>query len=76
MLREDGTARVTSTVYNPVYGNPFQAATPIYSMRSYSPHISNIGIGIENIGGTRALPHGWNLSGDYYFGRIWNYTRS
>ena len=76
VLREDGTARVTSTVYNPVYGNPFQAATPIYSMRAYSPHISNIGIGIENFGGTRALPHGWNLSGDYYFGRIWNYTRS
>ena len=76
VLREDGTARVTSTVYNPVYGDPFEGATPIYSVRTYSPHISNIGIAIENFGGTRALPHGWNVSGDYYFGRIWNYTRS
>lgn len=76
VLREDGTARVTSTVYNAVYGNPFANATPIHSMRTYSPHLTNIGIAIENFGGTRALPHGWNLSADYYFGRLWNYTRS
>ena len=76
VLREDGTARVTSTVYNPVYGNPFQNATPIHSLRTYSPHVSDPSIAIENFGGTRSLPHGWNLSGDYYFGRIWNDARS
>jgi hypothetical protein len=76
ILREDGVHRVTSTVYNPVYGNPFAGATPIYSMRVLAPHITNLDWAAENIGGTRALPFGWNLSGDYYIGRFWNYARS
>jgi len=74
--REDGVERVTSTVYNPMYNNPFQGATPIHSMREFNPHISNVTWGAANIGGTRALPQGWNLSVDYYFARIWNDTRS
>jgi hypothetical protein len=76
VLREDGVSRVTSTVYNPVYGSPFAGATPIHSMREFSPHLSNISFAIENIGGTRALPHGWNLSADLYIARIWNEGRS
>ena len=76
VLREDGTARITSTVYNPVYGNPFLNATTIHSMRQFSPHLTNLTWAAENIGGTRSLPRGWNLSADYYFGRIWNYSRT
>jgi hypothetical protein len=76
VLREDGVHRVTSTIYNPVYGNPLLGATPIQSMREYSPGLSNLTWGAENIGGTRVLPGGWNLSVDYYLGRIWNYTRT
>jgi hypothetical protein len=76
MQREDGVNRITSTIYNPVYGNPSSGAVPIYSIREYSPHISNISWAAENIGGTRALPRGWNLSIDYYLGRIWNDTHS
>ena len=74
--REDGTQRITSTIYNPVYGNPFVGATPINSMRTTAPSLGNLTWSAENIGGTYAFPHGWNLSGDYYLGRIWNYTRS
>jgi hypothetical protein len=74
--RMDGVNRVTSTIYSPVYGDPFMGATPIHSIREFSPHISNLTWGAENIGGTRALPHGFNLSADYYIGRIWNFTRS
>jgi hypothetical protein len=74
--RMDGVNRVTSTIYNPVYGDPFTGATPIHSIREYSPHISNLTWGAWNLGGTRTLPHGFNLSADYYMGRIWNYTRS
>ena len=85
LLREDGTQRVTSTVYNPVFCDspnpppncsPFTGATTINSMRTTAPHLSNLTWSAENIGGTRAFPHGWNLSADYYLGRIWNYTRS
>jgi hypothetical protein len=74
--REDGIERITSTIYNPIYGNPFANATPIYSIRQYSPHIANIAWAAENIGGTRMLGRGWNLSVDSYIGRIWNDTRS
>jgi Carboxypeptidase regulatory-like domain len=74
--RMDGVNRITSTIYNPLYGDPFSGATPIHSIREFSPHISNLTWGAENIGGTRTLPHGFNLSADYYIGRIWNFTRS
>jgi hypothetical protein len=76
VLREDGVKRVTSTIYNPVYGNPFVGATIIHSMRKFAPHIGNLTSISENIGGTWAFAHGWTLSGDYYLGRVWNDTRS
>jgi hypothetical protein len=74
--REDGIERVTSTIYNPVYGNPFADATPIHSIRQFNPHIALTNWAPENIGGTCSLPHGWNLSADYYFSRAWNETRT
>ncbi|MEO6803456.1 MAG: carboxypeptidase-like regulatory domain-containing protein [Granulicella sp.] len=74
--RQDGVERVTSIIYNPVYGDPFANATPIHSIRRFSPHISNLTWAAENVGGTRALPHGWNFSLDYYVGRFWNYART
>jgi hypothetical protein len=76
VLREDGTLRVTSTIYNPVYGSPFTGATPIYSYREFAPHLINSNWEVENIGGTRALPHGWNLSTDYYIAHMWNELRT
>ncbi|MGA7155858.1 MAG: carboxypeptidase-like regulatory domain-containing protein [Acidobacteriaceae bacterium] len=88
ILREDGTERVTSTIYNPVCGgaagaafspttcNPFTDATPIHSKREYAPHFGDLTWAAENIGGTKKLPAGFNLSLDYYVGRIWNYMRS
>jgi hypothetical protein len=80
VLREDGVARVTRTVYNPAYnpagGDPYAGTTPIYSARTFSPGITNVSYAIENIGGTRTLPHGWNLSLDYFQGRIWNDQRT
>ena len=76
VLREDGVHRVTSTVYNPIYGSPFLNATPIHTMRQFNPKIANINWVAENVGGTRSLPKGWNLSLDYYIGRLWNDARS
>jgi hypothetical protein len=80
VLRENGVARVTRTAYNPAYnpasGDPYAGTTPIYGARSFAPGITNVSYAIENIGGTRALPHGWNLSLDLYLGRIWNDQRT
>ncbi len=75
-LREDGVNRVTSTIYNPVYGNPFAGATPIHSIRTYNPNLANLTWGALNIGGTRTLPKNWNLSADFYYGRFWNNIRT
>ena len=74
--REDGINRITSLVYNPVFGNPLAGATPIHAVRTYNPHLTNLAWGAGNLGGTRTLPHGWNLSADWYYGRIWNDVRS
>ena len=77
VMREDGINRVTSTVYNPASAsNPLVGATVIHSVRQFNPKIANINWAAENIGGTRSLPKGWNLSLDYYIGRIWNDVRS
>lgn len=76
LQREDGTTRVTRTVYNPVFGDPFTGTAPIFSQRTLAGGLSNATFSIENVGGTRALPHGWNLSLDYYIARIWNEGRS
>jgi len=77
LMRMDGVNRVTSTVYNPVYGNPLgNDAAVIHSIRTTAPHLSNISFSIENIGGSHEFPHGWSISADYYTARIWNYSRS
>jgi hypothetical protein len=76
VLREDGIARVTSTIYNPIFGNPFLNATPIHSVRQFAPHIGNSTKGIENVGASHAFPHNWTLSGDFYRDRFWNALRS
>jgi len=77
LQREDGVNRITSTVYNPVYNDPFGGgATTIHSIRQASPHLQNITFAIENIGGTHTFPHGWSVNTDIYWGRIWNYTRT
>ena len=77
LLRMDGVHRVTSTIYNPVYNDPLSnGAQVIHSIRTISPHLSNITFSIENIGGSHEFPHGWSVSADYYTARIWNYTRT
>ena len=76
VLREDGVRRITSTVYNPVYENPFLGGTPIHSERRFSPHISNIGDASEDLGGSYNLGLGFRIDADYSFARIWNDLRS
>lgn len=76
VLRSDGTERVISTVYNPVFGSPFAGATPIHTVRRYAPHIANIGEGSEEIGGSYNFGHGLEMSVDLGHSRIWNDLRS
>jgi hypothetical protein len=83
ILRMDGTERVTSIIYNPLCSsvtsascNPFVGATPIHSERTVAPGLPNLFYGIENLGVSRSLPHGWSLSTDFYLGQLWHYGHS
>ena len=77
LLRMDGMHRITSIVYNPVYGDPFSGnPTTIQSYRRVNPHLTNLTFSIENVGFTKTLPGGWNLSSDFYLARFWNYART
>jgi hypothetical protein len=77
LLREDGGHRVTSTVYNPAYNDPLgDSAAVIHSIRQAAPHLQNLTIAIENVGGTHTFPHGWTLNTDVFWGRLWNYART
>lgn len=76
LLREDGVERITATVYNPVYGNALGAgSTPVYSQR-VAPDLRNIAYGIGEVGASKSLPHGWNLTGEIVGIRLWNDPRT
>jgi hypothetical protein len=83
VLREDGVHRITTTLnsptctpgpFSPTTCNP--TGTAIYSQRQLQPTLTQGSYAIQNIGGTYALPKGWNLSADYYYGRLWNMVRT
>ena len=61
--REDGVQRVTSLVYDPVYGNPFSAgAATIHAERTLQPGFRAPLSAIAEIGANKTLPHGWVVS--------------
>lgn len=77
LLGQDGITHITSTIYNPVYGNPTSGnPTMISSYRTQAPHLTDPMWEIDEIGGSRSLPKGWNLSLDYATGGIWNAIQS
>ena len=61
--REDGVHRVTSLVYNPVYGSPFSAgATTLHAERTLGPgFVSPLSLNFD-AGGRIAFAHGWSFS--------------
>ena len=48
--RMDGIQRITSTIYSPIFGDPFSGATPIHSFRSVNPAFCNFIQGSANVG--------------------------
>ncbi len=76
LRRLDGVQRTMSTIYSPVYGNPFQGATPIGTVRTQARGLSSITFSEEQFEVDRALAHGWNLMGTFYWLRGWNQSRT
>ena len=74
--REDGNYRITSLVYNPVYGNPFQGATPIHAERTQSP---TLGLPVYVFGEfnvSKDLPFGFNINAESVFLRFLTHART
>ncbi len=77
LQREDGVHRITSTVYNPVFGDPLGPGAPVvHAARSISPHLTQASISIESLGIARDLPYGLSISLQQNWARIWNYSRT
>ena len=76
VMREDGVQRITSTVYNPIYGDPFSSGTPIHSVRRFSPHISSANNVSQEEGITYDLGLGFHVSAAYSSNRMWNDLRT
>lgn len=76
VMREDGARRITSTIYSPVYDDPFSTGTPIYSERRFSPHISNVDNVSQEEGAAYDLGLGFYLSASFSSNRMWNDLRT
>ena len=63
LLREDGTARVTSLVYNPVYGAPATSGSSVvHALRSVAPNYNSNQAVMAQIGAQKTLPFGFTVS--------------
>ena len=74
--RLDGVHRIMSTIYSPVYGNPFVGATPISTIRTQAQGFTAFTFSEEQFEVDRVLPHGWNMMGTVYWLRGWNLGRT
>lgn len=62
--REDGVERITSLVYNPVFGNPFARATPIHALRTLAPGFNNAVYLYAEFNVSKDLPKGFNINAE------------
>lgn len=63
-------------MYSPVYGNPYLNATPIRTVRQFSPHFSDAYFSEQQLELDHNLRGGWNVAGTAYWLSVWNDGRS
>ena len=68
--REDGVQRVTSLIYGPGYGKPFNGATPILARRTMAPGLNAPTNIIGDFSVSKDLPFGFNINAESIFIRI------
>ena len=77
LLREDGTARVTSLVYSPVYGDPATTGSSvIHAIRTLAPNYNSNQNIMAQIGANKTLPFGFNLATNVIYIRGWHQERT
>jgi hypothetical protein len=84
---DDGTQRVSNTVYNPSCPGKFDPSTctplatgtiipSIQSIRTVAPNFRDISFAIENVGFSKTFPKGFILTADYYIAQLWHSART
>jgi hypothetical protein len=76
LLREDGVHRVTSLVYNPVYGSPFVGATPIHEYRQRASNLNLPTYTLAEFNVQKQLPGGFNINAQSVFIHEFSATRT
>lgn len=77
LLREDGTARVTSLVYNAVYGDPATSGSSvIHAVRTLAPNYKSNQALMAQFGADKTLPFGFTLSANLTYIRGWHQERT
>ena len=77
LRREDGTARVTSLVYNPTYGAPATSGSSvIHTVRTLAPNYNSNQSLMAQVGANKALPFGFSISSNLIYIRAWHQERT
>jgi hypothetical protein len=77
LLREDGTARVTSLVYNSVYGSPATTGSSvIHAVRTLAPNYKSNQSLMAQVGADKNLPFGFTVSTNLIYIRGWHQERT
>ena len=77
LRREDGTDRVTSLVYNPVYGAPATTGSSVlHALRDVAPNYRSNQSMMAELGANKTLPFGFNISTNLIYIREWGQERT
>ncbi|RXH54748.1 Oar protein [Granulicella sibirica] len=77
LLRQDGTNRVTSLVYDPVYGTPATTGSSVVqSIRTLAPNYGSNQTLMAQVGADKTLPFGFSLSSNIIYIRGWRQERT
>jgi hypothetical protein len=77
LFREDGIARVTSLVYNPVYGAPVTTGSSvIHAIHSVAPSYNSNQTAMAEIGANKTFPFGFTLSSNLIYIHGWHQERT
>ena len=73
--RLDGSHRKQLTIYSPVYGNPLVNGTPIQTIRTYAPDVSETPSLQEQVSIARDFS-GWSIEGSLIHSNLWSGLRT
>jgi hypothetical protein len=77
LRREDGIDRVTSLVYNPVYGAPATTGSSVlHALRDIAPNYRSNESMMAELGANKTLPFGFNISANLIYIRSWRQERT